>query len=302
MKVNIIMLVYNHESYLDESIRCVINQKTNFPFQLIIGDDASKDNSQQIIKNFHKNHPNIICPILRINNIGANYNFIDCLEKASGEYIAICEGDDYWTDPLKLQKQIDFLDQNPDYVLCYTDIQHYHEKDNTFIDLIQKDVDTVSLKDLFNKNYVTTLTAVFRNGLLKMPEDFQSLAIGDFPLFAMLAQFGKIKRLPMITGVYRIHNTNYFQGQSYLQKKLKVTEATEFLYRHFQPQYRPLAKERLIDHYYVLAVLYAKDHQLDDAFRYHKNMLGLMNHGWNVKAIRLKILLWIYQIRNKISS
>ncbi|NJN27822.1 MAG: glycosyltransferase [Cyclobacteriaceae bacterium] len=300
MKVSVCVITYNHELFIEECLISILSQKIDFEFEVIIGEDGSKDNTKHIIQKIQNKYPGKIQLLPDEGNLGMMPNFIKTLNACTGEYIAVCEGDDYWTDPNKLQKQVDFLENNQDYVACYTDIQHYFEKDGSTIDIIQDGIDTINISDLFIKNYVTTLTAVFRNGLLKIHEEFSSLSIGDWPLFTMLSQYGKIKRLPLITGVYRIHDSNYFQAKSYQEKKLKVTEATEFLYRHLHPPYRSLAGERLVDHYYVLAVLYGSANQWDAAVEYYQKMQGLISNAWSIKVLRLKIILFLYRVRNKI--
>ncbi|MCF6185625.1 MAG: glycosyltransferase, partial [Bacteroidales bacterium] len=120
MTVSILMLTYNHEKFIAQAIESVLMQKVSFNYELIIGDDCSQDNTQKIIREYQKKHPDIIKPVLRTKNIGANNNFVDIFKKATGKYIALLEGDDYWTDPNKLQKQVDFLEANPEYGIVST--------------------------------------------------------------------------------------------------------------------------------------------------------------------------------------
>ncbi len=259
MKVSVCVITYNHEKFIEECLISILSQTANFEFEVVIGEDGSKDGTRPIIQQIQIIYPNRLILLPDEGNHGMMPNFIRSLNACNGEYIAICEGDDYWTDPLKLQKQVDFLEQNPEFVACYTDIQHLITSENRFIDVIQDETDTISTLDLFKKNYVTTLTAVFRNHLIEFTEDFKKLSIGDWPLFVLLSQFGKIKRLPFISGVYRVHDSNYFQANTYLEKKTKVTEATEFLYRYLKQESRHLAAEKLLESYYILAKLHLKN-------------------------------------------
>lgn len=117
--VSIICITYNHEKYIFEAIDSFLMQETDFPFEVIIGEDCSTDRTPDIILEYAQKYPNIIKAIIRDKNIGANPNFFECVEKSSGEYIAICEGDDYWINNKKLQQQYILLNKFPDIDLCF---------------------------------------------------------------------------------------------------------------------------------------------------------------------------------------
>lgn len=117
--VSVAMTAYNHGKYIKQAIDSVLHQQTDFKYELVVGDDASPDNTQEIIKELYKKHPDKLKPILREKNIGAIKNIVDIVSHCNGKYVAFLEGDDFWTDPNKLQKQVDFLEKNPDYVACF---------------------------------------------------------------------------------------------------------------------------------------------------------------------------------------
>ncbi|MDF1549683.1 MAG: glycosyltransferase, partial [Bacteroidales bacterium] len=119
MKLSVCMITYNHEKYIGQAIEGVLMQKTNFDIELLIGEDFSNDNTRNICMGYKNKYPDKIKLLLREKNIGMMRNFIQTLNTCKGKYIALCDGDDYWTDPLKLQKQVDFLEANPEYALCY---------------------------------------------------------------------------------------------------------------------------------------------------------------------------------------
>ncbi len=121
IKVSVFCLAYNHGKYVEETLKGFISQKTNFKYEVIIHDDASTDNTAEIIRRYEEEYPDVIKGIYQTENkyskhIGITSNFI--LPKVSGRYVAMCEGDDYWTDPYKLQKQVDALDANEDCYMC----------------------------------------------------------------------------------------------------------------------------------------------------------------------------------------
>lgn len=276
--ISVIIIGYNQEKYIGKAIDMVLSQNIDRPLQIIIGDDGSTDNTPEVIKAYYKEHPDIIVPILRHQNISANKNYIDCYNRCTGEYIAVCEGDDYWTDPLKLQKQVDFLEANPEYILCFTDSTFYFENEERFEPQPREDVDTLGFKDMLKKNQVSTLTVLFRNNMISLDEDFGKLSVGDWPLYVLLSQYGKLKRLPIISGVYRVHNSNNFFKGDYLDKKRKLTEALEYLCKRLDAAYAPAANKKLIRSYLTLITEYRKQNKYDEAGEYLmklKEMNGL---------------------------
>lgn len=122
IKVSVMVLAYNHEKYIRKALESMVSQQTNFKFEIVIGEDKSTDNTRAIIREYYERYPDIIKPLFRKKNLGATRNVAATLRKCTGEYVAFMECDDFWTDPLKLQKQADFLDSHPDYagVMCNT--------------------------------------------------------------------------------------------------------------------------------------------------------------------------------------
>lgn len=118
-RVSVILATYNQEKYIGKAIDSILSQRTNFEFEVIVGDDCSKDTTGLIVKEYGDKYPDIIEPIIRTKNLGAFRNFKDLISRSKGEYIALLEGDDYWVDEYKLQKQVDFLDANQDYAAVF---------------------------------------------------------------------------------------------------------------------------------------------------------------------------------------
>lgn len=209
--VSISCITYNHASYIKECIDGFLMQKTNFNFEVLIHDDHSTDGTEEIIKEYAKQYPDIIKPLFEKENqyslgkpIGsAVWN----LPRARGEYIAICEGDDYWTDPYKLQKQVDFLESHPDYGMCYTKVKRFVPKNNKFIDEWGGPNETMD--KLLIENTIPTLTAVFHKAiydkyLTEIHPSKRGWLMGDYPIWLYFAQNSKIKFINETTGVYRI--------------------------------------------------------------------------------------------------
>ena len=224
--VSVIMITYGHEKYIEEAIRGVFLQKTNFPLELIISNDKSPDSTDEIVKNIIKYAPENISVkyIQHPENIGMLPNFISTLKIATGKYIAVCEGDDYWTDENKLQKQIDFLEKNEDFTLTFH---------NVFIrngETLRADLDyekrlssknVYTINDLSKGNFIHTLSAVFRNMEIEFPEWYFSSFLGDYPIWLWLSKKGKIKYFPEKMGVYR-ENVGVWSGKSQEEREFKT--------------------------------------------------------------------------------
>lgn len=123
LMVSVTLLTYFHEKYIRDCLEGIIRQETSFPFEVIVGDDCSEDGTRNILREYAEKHPDIFKLVLRPENIGATNNLYDLLTRAKGKYIAGLEGDDYWTDSHKLQKQVDFLEQHPEYIGCSHDVE-----------------------------------------------------------------------------------------------------------------------------------------------------------------------------------
>lgn len=202
------MITYNHGEFIEQSIESIMNQKTNFHYKLIIGEDLSSDDTRAICKRLKDKYPDKIDLFLNETNLGANLNakqiFTACFESGA-KYMALCEGDDNWTDPLKLQKQVDFLENNEDYVLCFHAVQilkQDREIVDDFITNIPENYETIQTFAEFG-NYIHTPSVVFRNVIKKFPFEMENSPIGDYFLFLMLAQYGKLKFIDSKMAVYR---------------------------------------------------------------------------------------------------
>lgn len=204
--LSVALITYNQEEFIAECIEGMVNQQTDFPFEIVIGEDCSTDNTRSICLEYKDKYPNLIRLILPEENLGMMGNWINTINSCEGEYVAICEGDDYWIDNQKLQKQVEFLDQNPNYSLCSTASQllahkygHYYNVD------IKKD--TLSTKDLLEQDWgIMTATIVFRKEALQMPSWFKKVKNGDYSLQLLVSLKGKIKCLKDYTSVYRQHS------------------------------------------------------------------------------------------------
>lgn len=233
--VSVVMISYGHEKYIAEAIRGVFMQKTSFPVELLIANDCSPDNSDQIIRETIQSAPeNITVRYTRHEkNLGMIPNFIWALEQAKGKYIALCEGDDYWIAENKLQMQVDFLKNNKDFAICchnYKMLDGTSLKEKSFHDRL--DIDEFDIVELSKKNLVPTLTAVFRKVDFQFKDWVKNSPVGDYPLFMQIAQYGKIKYFNKKMAVYR-QNVGVWSSKNSLETNRKMIEMFDRLIEDF---------------------------------------------------------------------
>ena len=213
--ISVIMITYGHEKFIKQAVEGVLMQKCNFNVELIIANDASPDKTSDIVYDIIKTNPNAnrIKYINRDKNIGGQNNFKDAFEQCKGKYIAHCEGDDYWTDPCKLQKQINFLETNPDYVLTFHKIKILQPNGilvDDFITKIPENYQTIEALAQYG-NYIHTPSIVYKNIINELPFEMMISPIGDYFLYMIIAQHGKLKYFEESMAVYRfgvgIHST-----------------------------------------------------------------------------------------------
>jgi glycosyltransferase involved in cell wall biosynthesis len=218
------MVAYNHEKFIEQAVESVLMQETDFDFKLFIGEDCSKDQTSEICKKLQQRYPDKIELFLNQKNLGPNKNALqiyDACFKSGAKYIAMLEGDDYWTDKSKLRKQVGFLESNPDFVLCFHKtgiLKSDGEIIEDFLTKIPENYETIETLAQFG-NYIHTPTVVYRNVLQTIPFEFEFSPIGDFFLYMMLAQHGKLKYLDENLSVYR-YGVGMFSGKSELNLAL----------------------------------------------------------------------------------
>ena len=212
------MVTHNHESFIQKAIESVMFQKTNFDFKLIIGEDFSKDNTRFICEKMKVKYQDKIELVLHKQNIGSIDNAISVYEKcqkSNAKYMALLEGDDYWTDHLKLQKQVDFLEANPDYNICFHEVGVFNQSKNKIeSNNITRNVpETTDINDLAKGNYIHTPSVVMRNNFT-LPKWFNKTSIGDWSLYMIVVNDKKIKKLDEVMAVYRVHNDSIWSQKT----------------------------------------------------------------------------------------
>jgi len=233
-------------------------QKTNFKFEVLIHDDASTDETEEIIRDFERRYPSIIKPIYEETNQwvkGRKGSAVFNFPRAKGKYIALCEGDDYWTDPLKLQKQVDFLEANENYNICFHKVNLLikdalqENKGVTYKRYSEIENFPIDINTLLEKgNFIHTPSVVFRNtGLNELPFEFSKSPIGDYLLYIhLLKNGGFIKRLNDVMAVYRVGSGIYssLNGLSY-EKNMLIYQSCILSFLKDEEQRKIILKKQL---------------------------------------------------------
>ena len=205
-------MTYNQEKYIEDTLKGFVMQKTDFPFIAVVFDDFSTDGTADIIRRYEKEYPSIIKGVyLPENYYSQRKSKLGLLKPfdATAKYVAICEGDDYWTDEYKLQKQVDFLEAHDDFVLCCTAFTLTYDGREDDKTVVRFDKDEIRLEDLLQEYWIGTLTTVLKSELFTaFRRPFDDLPMSDLPLWCFLAMKGRIKYLPDVTANYRQLSTS----------------------------------------------------------------------------------------------
>jgi hypothetical protein len=256
MKLSVAMITYNQERFIAQAIESVLAQKTDFEYEIVVGEDCSTDNTRAILTDLSRRYPGRIVPLLRERNLGGPRNFHGTLAACRGQYLALLEGDDYWICESKLQKQVDFLDRHPDWAICCSRAQVRNELDTSssalrvqtgaifparpsgllpegqdvmgLLPLTPRAAGTYTLKDLLHENFIPTCTVMYRWGGLgrRFPSWLSRSSLGDLPLHAIMAGQKKIELLDDCMAVYRIHPGGIWSSRD---RASQIRESTDML-------------------------------------------------------------------------
>lgn len=267
--VSISCITYNHAPYIRQCLDGFLMQKTDFAFEVLIHDDASTDGTEEIIREYEMKYPNIIKPIYEKENqyvLGRRGSKTFNYPRAKGKYIALCEGDDYWTDSYKLQKQVDFLEENPDFCLSNTDSDVLYEDSQYMLKTYNKkkklinytgvvEVETI----LSNRYFIKTATVVFRKDIMmrylnsKIYNNMKEyLLMGDTPLWAYLSLYGKFHYLNYSTSVYRRRFgtvSNQLSLLGFLRFTLSSYSMRKFYVEYYSERFSDKYKKKIVVEY-----------------------------------------------------
>lgn len=272
IKVSIIMITYGHEKFIEKALKGVYSQQTTFPIELIIANDCSPDETDKIVKELMEKAPKNVLVRYKKNltNKGANQNFFWALSQIKGQYIALCEGDDYWTDPFKLQKQVDFLLQNPDYALTFHSSTLLQDNkvnlQSAFSKIENRDY---SQTELFTNWLAATGSLVFKKEIVNHPTYKAmvkeiDLIFGDNLLIMSSFLSGKVRGISDNMAVYRKHS----EGMSYNLDRALLTKLTKqnILFGKYFPELRATLPTIIANRYFTHLKIATKSAKINDIF------------------------------------
>lgn len=262
-KISVALVTYNHERYIRQALNGILAQKTGYPFEIVVGDDSSTDGTRSILEKYQNKFNGVLRILNTPRNVGSLKNFQRTLQACEGEYIALCEGDDYWNDPLKLEKQTRYMDENPGCGLVHTNYNLVYEKKQEAISAFNtrknQQIPTGNiLEDLLlsSSHFIQTCTVMVRKGIVDFNLFFEDLLargwrLGDLALWLEFARRARIDYLPDVTGTYRLIE-NSASRQVDLRKHCQFHQSVFEIKYHYWKKYskNPLTGRRILSSYY----------------------------------------------------
>ena len=232
--VSILIPTFNHEPFLAQALESALAQITSFPVEILVGNDASTDGTGRILDAFASRFPDRIRAFHAPVNVGGHANFSQLYAAARGQYIALLEGDDYWTNPSKLQLQVDHLATHPACSLCFHQVEIRDEIGTSPITLSNpSDPLITGLSRITRFNYIHTASVVFRNHLIPgLPPWVYHLPLGDWPLFILLAEHGELHLIRKSMAAYRVQSSSVWASRTQLSRLISTVHVAEVCLRH----------------------------------------------------------------------
>lgn len=302
--VSVHILTYNQESFVRQTLDSIVNQVTDYSFEVIIGEDCSTDNTHHICQEYVDRYPNVkFAP--QDHNLGLVGNYLNCINHSKGKYIMGCAGDDFWHNLQKIQLQVDFMESHPDCILCHTDNDVLYEKSGKIVHSqksrsgIKPPEGRIQKEVLSGNVYVTAVTQCFRHADFDryIPKE-KYLELGfpceDWPTLAILAAHGNINYMPISTATYRIGQesvTNLRDYEKIRNRNVAGKRMAEFLYSMF-PEYG-----RIDDAWYdnnVYHSLLVAAYENDDFSSAKKFAAKDIQRGWLTKMAKCWLTFKIY--------
>jgi len=250
VKVSIAVTSYNHEKYIKQCLESILTQKGDFKMEIILGDDCSTDSTGQILEEYQKKHPEIIKKLQNEKNLGVTKNLKRSLDACTGDYIAICEGDDYWTSDEKVQRQIQLLKNHPEYSMCFSAVTLYYEQEGKYTphnDQAKFSRDELTIEDLIAVNYIGNFSCcMYRaSGVRRLPESLFDIYTVDWMFNMACSEAGKIGFIREPLSVYRLHTGGAWTGKSNSDQFSDLVKNIKDYDQYFQYRYHDLFEKKL---------------------------------------------------------
>jgi glycosyltransferase involved in cell wall biosynthesis len=260
MKVSVLVMTYNHEKFISQALESAEMQETYFEYEILISEDCSTDRTREIVLDFQKAHPERTRLLLSKQNIHSNEIVVRGIQAARGQYIALLDGDDYWTSPHKLQKQVNFLDSHPECSISFHNARIFHEAEGSegrnWTSPNHKEIST--LEDIWMGNFIGTCSTMFRRGLIgEIPGWYSDFfPITDWPLHILNAEHGKIGYIDEVMGVYRYHPGGLYSPFSETKKQQETLKFYRSMNKNLNYRYNKIVKVAISKYFFEWAEEY----------------------------------------------
>lgn len=255
---------YNQREFVAQAIDSALGQDVDFDYEIVIGDDASTDGTRELLADYSRNYPDRIHLLVSEKNGGAHENFERCLNSCRGEYVALLEGDDFWTSPLKLRKQVEYLSTHPEYASCFHDVYLVRDdcKDRSSQTQFSryKPPQPMVLENVVTSFCIPTCSTMFRRAFFsEYPKWFHDMSMGDWPLHIVLAERGPIGYVDKVMAAYRIHEGGVWSSQKRLQVLERSICACRVIDNHLAGRFRAQLARRIAILEYEAAILLLRE-------------------------------------------
>lgn len=297
MKVSVLVVTYRHERYIGDALDGILSQETDFEVEVIVGDDCSDDGTRRVIRDYQSRHPGRIRTVFPEANLGDGGKpmFAETVRIARGEFLAVLDGDDYWTSPSKLQRQVEFLERHPECPACFHDVLMMREDGSApSVRYNGEGFPTWSgLTEAIRLNFVAACAPMFRRGVIQpLPASFWTLPWGDYPLLIAAAECGPIGYIDEVMGVYRLHGEGLYSGLAQKGRLEQQVAFYEQLVADLDHDHRPVARHELAYRLFELAAVHNWEGDRDTARGLLRRSLAECPGRWKRRDL-LRLRLWL---------
>ncbi len=276
VKVSVLMTTYNHDKYITDSINSILMQKVDFDYEIVIGEDCSTDNTREILLQFKDQYPEKIKLFLHEKNVGMHVNFECIFNACRGDYIAVLEGDDYWTSDNKLQKQVDLFESNFEVVECFHKVKTVYENDDKkshiFPDFLKRNV--FYLNDVISDFFIPTLSIMFKKSAINtLPKCFYDVKNPDWLIHILCAEKGNIVYIDEVMGVYRVHAGGVWSGITKVKVLENTIKSAHVVNRYLHFKYETLFKRRISGWHHEAGIILFRELKILKAARHYMSCI-----------------------------
>jgi len=280
-RVSVLVTAYNHVRFITQAVESTVGQRTDFAYEVVIGEDCSTDGTREILLSLRHKYPDKIRLLLRQRNLGNVANLAETLGSCRGEYVALLDGDDYWTSPAKLQRQVDFLDSHPEFSSCAHDVLIVDESGRIVVDgEPRRRSHVIDLPRMLSSDSVRTASVMFRRGLFaELPSWYRTVLVGDWPLHVLNLRHGNMWYDAHVFAAYRIHSGGLWSSAAFVSRRLARIDVYHRLNAELGFAHDRLIRRRIARQYLALAEHYAREH---DVARMRESVRqAVQTGGWN---------------------